>query len=148
MCRAPKGWRTQKAEKNENVDPKKKDENVTEESPGKDHDSAESKQFEPIWVTEGTSGLVALMDIREPLTNLKRCLEKKLYRDSSQFDFWLRGTQRLEENMTLSEYCVQEEGQGHRIRVDLKVESDGKINIEDVRYILKFKSILRQSENV
>ena len=144
MCRAPKGWRTQKAEKNENVDPKKKDENVTEESPdvlGKDHDSVESdKHFEPI-TTEAWS------DIREPLTNLRRGLEQKLDRDLSQFDFWLQGTQLLEENTTLLEYCVQEEGLA-RIQVDLEVEPDSKINIVNVWCNSKFKSILRQSENV
>ena len=129
MCGAPKGWRTQKAEKNENVDPKKKDENVTEESPdvlGKDHDSVESdKHFEPITTK-------AWSDIREPLTNLRRGLEQKLDMDLSQFDFWLQGMQLLEENTTLLEHCVQEERLARSCEVHLKVESDGKINIVNV----------------
>ena len=129
MCGAPKGWRTQKAEKNENVDPKKKDENVTEEPLdvlGKDHDSVESdKNFESITIRLWS-------DILRPLTHLKRGLEQKLNMDLSQFDFWLQGTQLSEENTTLMEYCVQEERLAKLCKVQLKVESDGKINIMNV----------------
>ena len=135
MCGAPKGWRTQKAEKNENVDPKKKDENVTEEPLdvlGKDHDSVESdKNFESITIRLWS-------DILRPLTHLKRGLEQKLNMDLSQFDFWLQGTQLSEENTTLVEYCVQEERPARLkptvdiCEVQLKVESDGKINIMNV----------------
>ena len=129
MCGAPKGWRTQKAEKNENVDPKKKDENVTEESPdvlGKDHDSVESdKHFEPITIE-------VWLSIQEPLTNLRKGLEQKLDMDLSQFDFWNQGMKRLEEKRTLVELCFQSERLAEFHKVQLKVESDGKINIMNV----------------
>ena len=84
---------------------------------------------------EGEGGVLCqLMDIREPLLNLRQVLEQRLNTDLGEYDFWLQDSQKLEEGMTLVEQCVQGEGLV-QINVELKVDRDtgrGKINIVDV----------------
>merc|ERR1719357_322466 len=78
--------------------------------------------------------LCQLMDIREPLLNLRQVLEQRLSIDLSDYDFWLQDSQKLEEGMTLVEQCVQGEGLV-QINVEIKVDQDtgrGRINIVDV----------------
>ena len=78
--------------------------------------------------------IIQHMDIREPLVNLKRGLERKLKTDLSEFDFWLQDRELLEETMTLVDHTVQGEG---RVQINLDMKTDpetgrGKINILDV----------------
>ena len=78
--------------------------------------------------------IIQHMDIREPLVNLKRSLERKLKMDLSEFDFWLQDRESLEETMTLVDHTVQGEGRV-QINLDMKTDPDtgrGKINILDV----------------
>ena len=80
-------------------------------------------------------GVVAhLIDVREPLINLKRGLEKRLGRDLTDYDFWLQNSQILPENTTLVDHCVQGEGLV-QINVEINEELGGavkKMNIVDV----------------
>lgn len=81
--------------------------------------------------TEGmdAEGVVAqLIDIREPLTNLRKALERRLGMDLVAHEFWLQDSQRLPENTTLVEQCVQGEGM---VQINVEIR-DGKINIVDV----------------
>lgn len=84
---------------------------------------------------DGESGILCqLMDIREPLLNLRQVLEQRLTSDLSDYDFWLQDSQKLEEGMTLVEQCVQGEGLV-QINVEIKIDQEtgrGKINIVDV----------------
>ena len=90
---------------------------------------------DPVVAGEDDSGvIIQLIDIREPLNNLRRVLEKKLKTDLSDFDFWLQDREQLDENMTLVEHTVQGEG---LVQIDLEIKTDssgraGKINILDV----------------
>lgn len=81
----------------------------------------------------GEEGIIAqLIDIREPLHNLKLILEQKLGADLSDYDFWLQDSQLLEPHMNLVDQCVQGEGLV-QINVELKAEGGiKKINIVDV----------------
>ena len=90
---------------------------------------------DPVVAGEDDSGvIIQLIDIREPLNNLRRVLEKKLKTDLSDFDFWLQDREQLDENMTLVEHTVQGEG---LVQINLEIKTDssgraGKINILDV----------------
>ena len=69
-----------------------------------------------------------LIDIREPLGSLRRKLDKKMGFSVKSFSFWLQDSQKLSDDMTLVDQCVQGEG-----LVQIKMEvSEGKINIVDV----------------
>eukprot|EP00095_Tigriopus_kingsejongensis_P007222 snap_masked-scaffold1635_size32709-processed-gene-0.2 protein:Tk07222 transcript:snap_masked-scaffold1635_size32709-processed-gene-0.2-mRNA-1 annotation:"dna-binding protein ets97d" len=80
-------------------------------------------------------GIVShLIDIREPLYNLKRALAKRLQLSLDEHHFWLQDAQQLPEDTTLVEQCVQGEGLV-QINVEIKTEADTqfkKINIVDV----------------
>ena len=54
--------------------------------------------------------IIQYMDIRDPLVNLKRGLQRKYKKDLSQYDFWLQDRELLEETMTLVDHTVQGEG--------------------------------------
>lgn len=82
----------------------------------------------------GSDGVIAqLIDIREPLINLRKALERRLHVDLSEHDFWLQDSQLLPENTTLVEQCVQGEG---LVQINVEIKSEGanvkKINIIDV----------------
>ena len=82
----------------------------------------------------GNDGVIAqLIDIREPLVNLRRALERRLNVDLSEHDFWLQDSQLLPENTTLVEQCVQGEG---LVQINVEIKEEGanvkKINIVDV----------------
>merc|ERR1719458_664879 len=78
-----------------------------------------------------------IIDIREPLINLKRKLEVKLEIDLTHYDFYLQGTQPLHADSTLVDQCIQGEGPV-QINVQIKEEINDhgkkvrKINIIDV----------------
>ncbi len=60
---------------------------------------------------EDENVVAQLMDIREPLFNLRRRLEEKLGGvDLSCHSFWLQDAQMLPDDTTLVEQCVQGEG--------------------------------------
>jgi len=78
--------------------------------------------------------IIQLMDIREPLNNLRRVLERKHKTDLTDFDFWLQDKEMLDENMSLVEHTVQGEG---LVQINLEIKPDhetgrGRINIVDV----------------
>ncbi len=74
--------------------------------------------------------LSELIDIREPLKNLKRGLEKKVGYNLKNFQFWLQDSQALPDSTTLVDQCIQGEGLV-QINVEIVVEAN-KINIVDV----------------
>ena len=81
---------------------------------------------------EETGVIIQLIDIREPLSHLKRVLERKLKTELGEFEFWLQDREMLDENMTLVEHTVQGEG---LVQINLEIKSEngrGKINILDV----------------
>ena len=81
---------------------------------------------------EETGVIIQLIDIREPLSHLKRVLERKLKTELSEFEFWLQDREFLDETMTLVEHTVQGEG---LVQINLEIKSEngrGKINILDV----------------
>lgn len=81
---------------------------------------------------EETGVIIQLIDIREPLSHLKRVLERKLKTELSEFEFWLQDREFLDETMTLVEHTVQGEGM---VQINLEIKSEngrGKINILDV----------------
>jgi len=63
----------------------------------------------------------AIIDIREPLINLKRKLEAKLEIDLTHYDFYLQDTQPLHTDSTLVDQCIQGEGPV-QINVQIKEE--------------------------
>jgi GA-binding protein transcription factor alpha len=83
----------------------------------------------------GSVGVLAeLIDIREPLKNLKKNLERRLKLDLSEYDFWLQDTQMLPGDTSLVDQCVQGEGMV-QINVEIKEDEETdtkKINIIDV----------------
>ena len=83
----------------------------------------------------GDEGILAqIIDIREPLVNLKHALERRLGITLSTHDFWLQDSQLLPDDTTLVEQCVQGEGLV-QVNVELKTEPGkerGRINIVDV----------------
>ena len=48
-----------------------------------------------------------LIDIRQPLINLKHALERKVGLSLANYEFWLQDSQQLPDNTTLVEQCVQ-----------------------------------------
>ena len=81
---------------------------------------------------EESGVIIQLIDIREPLSHLKRVLEKKLKTELGEFEFWLQDREMLDEKMTLVEHTVQGEG---LVQINLEIKSEngrGKINILDV----------------
>uniref|UniRef100_A0A1B6DAY5 ETS domain-containing protein n=1 Tax=Clastoptera arizonana TaxID=38151 RepID=A0A1B6DAY5_9HEMI len=77
--------------------------------------------------------LMQYMDIREPLSTLKKLLENRLDFSLGEYNFWLQDTQMLEAHKNLVDQCVQGEGLV-QINVQIKVDDVGnkKINIVDV----------------
>ncbi|KAI4454531.1 ets [Holotrichia oblita] len=70
------------------------------------------------------------MDIREPLTKLKKLLEQKLGKEFTGYTFSLQGSQILEGHKNLVDQCVQGEG---LVQVNVQIQSRLKrINIIDV----------------
>jgi len=93
-----------------------------------DDDSDEDIDIENVDGDEGDDTYNELIDIREPLGQLKGSLEAKLGYSLKDYEFWLQETQMLSDEMTLVDQCIQGEG-----LVQIKVEvSNGKINIVDV----------------
>ena len=50
--------------------------------------------------------IIQLMDIRDPLNNLRRTLERKHKTVLADFDFWLQDREQLDENMTLGKLLL------------------------------------------
>ncbi|CAH0548617.1 unnamed protein product [Brassicogethes aeneus] len=70
------------------------------------------------------------MDIREPLTKLRKLLENKLCVNLPDYAFVLQGTQALEDHKNLVDQCVQGEG---LVQVNVQIQTNLKrINIIDV----------------
>ncbi|KRT78772.1 hypothetical protein AMK59_7171 [Oryctes borbonicus] len=70
------------------------------------------------------------MDIREPLTKLKKLLEQKLETEFTGYTFSLQGAQMLEGHKNLVDQCVQGEG---LVQVNVQIQVHLKrINIIDV----------------
>merc|ERR1712223_1186979 len=91
-----------------------------------DDDSDEELDVENVDGDDNTYS--ELIDIREPLGQLKESLAGRVGHSLKNYDFWLQETQMLSDEMTLVEQCIQGEG-----LVQIKVEiSNGKINIVDV----------------
>ena len=72
--------------------------------------------------------IAQLFDIQEPLINLRNTLERRTGVDLSDHSFWLQDSQRLKEDSTLVDQCVQGEG---LVQINLEI-NDKKINIVDV----------------
>lgn len=78
-----------------------------------------------------------IIDIREPLINLKKKLEIKLAIDLTHYDFYLQDTQPLHAESTLVDQCIQGEGP---VQINVQIKEDvndhgkkiRKINIVDV----------------
>ena len=97
-------------------------------------------------------GVIAqLIDIREPLSNLRDSLEARLGgMDLSQYNFWLQDSQMLPLNTSLVEQCVQGEGLV-QINVEIKIDdNDGskRINIVDVLKPSEDSFNADESENI
>lgn len=70
------------------------------------------------------------MDIREPLSKLRRLLEQRLNLNLLGYQFFLQGTQKLESHKNLVDQCVQGEG---LVQINVGIEQELKrINIIDV----------------
>ncbi|XP_018567445.1 DNA-binding protein Ets97D-like isoform X2 [Anoplophora glabripennis] len=70
------------------------------------------------------------MDIREPLTKLRKLIENRLGVSLQNYSFSLQGAQTLEDHKNLVEQCVQGEG---IVQVNVQVQTNLKrINIIDV----------------
>merc|ERR1719367_506408 len=90
-----------------------------------DDDSDEDIDIENV---DGDDTYSELIDIREPLGQLKDSLGARLGYSVKDYEFWLQETQMLSDESTLVDQCIQGEG-----LVQIKVEvSNGKINIVDV----------------
>ena len=73
-----------------------------------------------------------VLDIQEPLSNLKQQLQGDIELDLSGHDVYLQDTQRLPEESTLVDQCSQGEG---LVQIDVEIKDEGflrKINIVDV----------------
>jgi len=96
-----------------------------------DEDSDDTSDDEDIEVdVDGDDGefVSQLIDIREPLTNLRRSLEKRMGQTLRGYQFMLQETQMLSDEMTLADQCIQSEG---LVQIKMMV-ANGKINIMDV----------------
>ncbi|XP_066255776.1 DNA-binding protein Ets97D isoform X1 [Euwallacea similis] len=97
--------------------------------------------FEESWINELDSdvlntteptmhSIVQHMDIRQPLSRLRKLIEQKLNINLSSFVFTLQDAQILEDHKNLVDQCVQGEG---LVQVNVQVELlTRKINIVDV----------------
>merc|ERR1712223_58326 len=90
-----------------------------------DDDSDEDIDIENV---DGDDTYSELIEIREPLGQLKDSLGARLGYSLKDYEFWLQETQMLSDESTLVDQCIQGEG-----LVQIKVEvANGKINIVDV----------------
>lgn len=70
------------------------------------------------------------MDIREPLSTLKKLLEQRLGVQLAGYTFYLQDTKMLENHKNLVDQCVQGEG---LVQINVQIQADLKrINIVDV----------------
>jgi len=93
-----------------------------------DDDEDDSDEDIDIENVDGDDTYSELIDIREPLGQLKDSLGARLGYSLKDYEFWLQETQMLSDEMTLVDQCIQGEG-----LVQIKVEvANGKINIVDV----------------
>ncbi len=92
----------------------------------RDHEQGQG-QYE-----EDEESIAQLIDIREPLGNLRLALERRLRTDLSEHKFWLQDSHPLADNTSLVEQCVQGEGMV-QVMVQFRDDLDDKrINIVDV----------------
>ena len=111
------------------------DDEDTDDLDDEDTDDLDNSSEDEDGAEGGQQGVICLLiDIREPLVNLKKALEKQLGLDLTTFDFWLQDSQILPENTSLVKQCVIGEG---LVQINAKIKEEvntgiKKINIVDV----------------
>jgi hypothetical protein len=96
---------------------------------GDDYDDDDLEEMPGFEIPSPEKGVMAhLIDIRLPLSSLRRALSKRLGLDLSDHDFWLQDQKRLDLGTTLVEQCVQSEG---LVQINVEIHSR-KIIIVDV----------------
>ncbi|CAG7829900.1 unnamed protein product [Allacma fusca] len=79
-----------------------------------------------------TDVITEVMDIQEPLAELKKLLEKRFGLDLSSFQIWLQDKIKMQPQKSLSDQCIQSEGLA-QIKVELKqLRGNNRVNIIDV----------------
>ncbi|KAH8295317.1 hypothetical protein KR018_009946, partial [Drosophila ironensis] len=74
--------------------------------------------------------IIVHMDIREPLSKLKKLVERKIGVPLNYYSFWLQDAQELESHKNLVDQCVKGEG---LVQINVQIQTIHKrINIADV----------------
>ncbi|EDV90659.1 DNA-binding protein Ets97D [Drosophila grimshawi] len=74
--------------------------------------------------------IIVHMDIREPLSTLKKIVEQKIGVELNYYTFWLQDAQELEPHKNLVDQCVKGEG---LVQINVQIQTiRKKINIADV----------------
>ncbi|KAH8367305.1 hypothetical protein KR200_005286 [Drosophila serrata] len=74
--------------------------------------------------------IIVHMDIREPLSTLRKLVEQKIDVCLNYYTFWLQDAQELESHKNLVDQCVKGEG---LVQINVQIQTIGKrINIADV----------------
>ncbi|XP_001357956.3 DNA-binding protein Ets97D [Drosophila pseudoobscura] len=90
----------------------------------------DSEMFEKTQFAEADDIIVVHMDIREPLTALKKLVEDKIDVELHYYSFWLQDAQELEPHKNLVDQCVKGEG---LVQINVQIQTIQKrINIVDV----------------
>ncbi|XP_026846568.1 DNA-binding protein Ets97D [Drosophila persimilis] len=90
----------------------------------------DSEMFEKTQFADADDIIVVHMDIREPLTALKKLVEDKIDVELHYYSFWLQDAQELEPHKNLVDQCVKGEG---LVQINVQIQTIQKrINIVDV----------------
>ncbi|XP_022212605.2 DNA-binding protein Ets97D [Drosophila obscura] len=90
----------------------------------------DSEMFEKTHFADADDIIVVHMDIREPLTALKKLVEDKIGVELLYYSFWLQDAQELEPHKNLVDQCVKGEG---LVQINVQIQTIQKrINIVDV----------------
>ncbi|SPP81113.1 DNA-binding protein Ets97D [Drosophila guanche] len=90
----------------------------------------DSEMFEKTHFADADDIIVVHMDIREPLTALKKLVEDKIDVELNYYSFWLQDAQELEPHKNLVDQCVKGEG---LVQINVQIQTIQKrINIVDV----------------
>ncbi|XP_017142808.1 DNA-binding protein Ets97D [Drosophila miranda] len=88
------------------------------------------EMFEKTQFADADDIIVVHMDIREPLTALKKLVEEKIDVKLHYYSFWLQDAQELEPHKNLVDQCVKGEG---LVQINVQIQTIQKrINIVDV----------------
>ena len=123
-----------------------KDKNDTEESDLDDYLDDDDDDIDAKWIEEQLEEDVRseIIDIKEPLKSIREALGVKLMIDLSDCEFCLEGSEKLDPDSTLAEFCEKDEG---LIEIDYNIKENYN-ECGEMTYIINIVNVVEPRDNL